>query len=153
VVGALLGALPGMGSIVLLLTLIFYVSAVMATKLYGETFPEWFGSLFASTYSLFQIMTLESWSMGIVRPVMAEHPMAWAFFVPFILCTTFTALNLFIGVVVQAMQDGVVADEHATTRENQADIVLPAAVLGRDRDSRTFDDTLERTDLGFDHGT
>ena len=132
VVGALLGALPGMGSIVLLLTLIFYVSAVMATKLYGETFPEWFGSLFASTYSLFQIMTLESWSMGIVRPVMAEHPMAWAFFVPFILCTTFTALNLFIGVVVQAMQDGVVADEHATTRENQADILSEIQALRRE---------------------
>ncbi len=120
VVGALLGALPGMGSIVLLLTLIFYVSAVMATKLYGETFPEWFGSLFASTYSLFQIMTLESWSMGIVRPVMEQHPMAWAFFVPFILCTTFTALNLFIGVVVQAMQDGVGGNESATATNQDA---------------------------------
>ena len=49
-------------------------------------------------------MTLESWSMGIVRPVMEVHPYAWAFFVPFILIATFTMLNLFIGVVVNAMQ-------------------------------------------------
>ncbi len=104
VVGGLIAALPGMGSIVLLLGLVFYVFSVMATKLYGAAFPEWFGSIPASAYSLFQIMTLESWSMGIVRPVMAEYPMAWAFFVPFIVATSFTVLNLFIGIIVSAMQ-------------------------------------------------
>ena len=55
-------------------------------------------------YTLFQIMTLESWSMGIVRPVMKEYPLAWMFFVPFILVTTFAILNLFIGIIVDAMQ-------------------------------------------------
>ncbi|MBM3609382.1 MAG: ion transporter [Alphaproteobacteria bacterium] len=104
VVGALIGALPGMGSIILLLVLVYYVFSVMATKLFGEQFPEWFGSIPASAYTLFQVMTLESWSMGIVRPVMEKQPWAWAFFVPFILCTTFTVLNLFIGIVVSAMQ-------------------------------------------------
>lgn len=105
VVGGLVSALPGMGSIMLLLTLVFYVFSVMATKLYGDSFPEWFGSIPASAYSLFQVMTLESWSMGIVRPVMEVHPMAWAFFIPFIACTTFTVLNLFIGIIVSAMQE------------------------------------------------
>jgi voltage-gated sodium channel len=96
-----------MGSIVMLLAIVFYVAAVMATELFGEAFPEWFGTIGASAYSLFQIMTLESWSMGIVRPVMEEFPYAWAFFVPFILMTTFVVLNLFIGVVVSAMQETV----------------------------------------------
>ena len=104
VVQGLLHAVPGMGSIVLLLSLIFYVFSVMATKLYGDTFPEWFGTIGASAYTLFQIMTLESWSMGIVRPVMEAYPMAWAFFLPFILSTAFTVLNLFIGIIVDAMQ-------------------------------------------------
>jgi hypothetical protein len=49
-------------------------------------------------------MTLESWSMGIVRPVMEVYPYAWAFFVPFILLTTFAVLNLFIAIIVNAMQ-------------------------------------------------
>ncbi|MEF2551513.1 ion transporter [Aurantimonas sp. A2-1-M11] len=105
VIGGLIAALPGMGSIVVLLLLVFYVFAVMATKLYGETFPEWFGSIGASVYTLFQVMTLESWSMGIVRPVMEAHPQAWLFFVPFILSTTYAVLNLFIGVIVSAMQE------------------------------------------------
>ena len=104
VVGALLGSIPGLSSIALVLMLIYYVFAVIATKLFGENFPQWFGSIGESLYSLFQIMTLESWSMGIVRPVMVEHPQAWIFFVIFILIATFTMLNLFIAIIVNAMQ-------------------------------------------------
>ncbi|MEX2631807.1 MAG: ion transporter [Tistlia sp.] len=110
VVTALLSAIPGMGSIFALLSLIYYVFSVMATKLYGARFPEWFGTIGDSAYSLFQIMTLESWSMGIVRPVMEVHPAAWAFFVPFILVTSFTVLNLFIAIIVNAMQSQHDAD-------------------------------------------
>ena len=104
VVTGLLAAIPGMGSVVLLLCLIFYVFSVMATKLFGQAFPQWFGTIGESAYSLFQIMTLESWSMGIVRPVMETYPYAWAFFVPFIITTSFAVLNLFIGIIVDAMQ-------------------------------------------------
>jgi len=104
VVGALLEAIPGISSIIGLLFIVFYVFSVMATKLFGGDFPEWFGTIGASAYSLFQIMTLESWSMSIARPVMEVFPLAWAFFVPFILVTSFTVLNLFIGIVVDAMQ-------------------------------------------------
>jgi voltage-gated sodium channel len=117
VVGGLLAALPGMGSIVLLISLLFYVFAVIATKLFGDSFPEWFGTIGASAYSLFQIMTLESWSMGIVRPVMETFPFAWLFFIPFILATTFTVLNLFVGVVVEAMQREHEAELEAERRE------------------------------------
>jgi len=104
IVGALLEVIPGIGSIIGLLSLVFYVFSVMATKLFGGEFSEWFGTIGASAYSLFQVMTLESWSMSIVRPVMEVYPLAWAFFIPFILVTTFTVLNLFIGIVVDAMQ-------------------------------------------------
>jgi voltage-gated sodium channel len=104
VIGALFRALPGMGSVIAVLALVFYVAAVMATKLFGADFPEWFGSVGASMYSLFQIMTLESWSMGIVRPVMEQHPYAWLFFVPFIIVTSFAVLNLFIALIVNSMQ-------------------------------------------------
>ncbi len=104
VIGALFRALPGMGSVIAVLALVFYVAAVMATKLFAADFPEWFGSVGASMYSLFQIMTLESWSMGIVRPVMEQYPYAWLFFVPFIIVTSFAVLNLFIALIVNSMQ-------------------------------------------------
>jgi voltage-gated sodium channel len=80
VVGALLGAIPGLGSVALVLLIIYYVFAVIATNLFAATHPEWFGDIGRSLYTLFQIMTLESWSMGIARPVMEHFPYAWAFF-------------------------------------------------------------------------
>ena len=104
VAGALLGAIPGIASVAGLMSIIFYVFAVMSTELFGEAHPQWFGALSDSMYTLFQVMTLESWSMGIVRPVMETHPYAWVFFIPFILIATFTMLNLFIAIIVDAMQ-------------------------------------------------
>ena len=105
VVEGLVNALPGMGSVFLLMGVIFYIGAVMATKLFGDSFPDWFGTLGRSGYSLFQIMTLESWSMGIVRPVMEVYTYAWMFFVPFIMITTFAVVNLLVGLIVNSMQD------------------------------------------------
>lgn len=104
VVSALVGALPGMGSIMMLLMLIFYVFAVMATKLFGETHEETFGSIGASMLSLFQVMTLDAWSDGLMRPMLEKHPYAWLFFIPFVLVSAFIVLNLFIGVVVSALE-------------------------------------------------
>jgi len=114
VVGALLAAIPGLGSIGLMLLIFYYVFAVIATNLFGASHPEWFGTLGHSFYTLFQIMTLESWSMGIARPVMETSPYAWAFFVPFILVATFTMLNLFIAIIVNAMQSYSAAEHQET---------------------------------------
>lgn len=122
VVQALLSAIPGMGTVAALLVLIFYVAAVIATNLFGESFPQWFGSIGESLYSLFQIMTLESWSMGIVRPVMEQHPQAWLFFVPFILITSFAVLNLFVAIIVDSMAE-VHRVERAENMEALAELV------------------------------
>lgn len=128
IVMALLSTIPGMASIAGLMTLFFYVFAIMATNLYGVSHPQWFGTLGESFYTLFQIMTLESWSMGIVRPIMEVHPMAWVFFVPFIFVVTFVMINLIVAVVVDAMNvlsnkeeehiiDEVKCSENQTLRE------------------------------------
>lgn len=114
VVGGLLAAIPGLSSIAMVLALVFYVFAVITTNLFGTSFPDWFGTLGRSLYTLFQVMTLESWSMGIVRPVMEVYPYAWGFFIPFILIATFTMLNLFIGIIVSAMQSFTDADKAET---------------------------------------
>ena len=108
VVSALLSAMPGMASIVGLMALVLYVSAVMATKLFGALAPEYFGGLGASLFTLFQVMS-EDWS-HIARGVMAQSPYAWMFFVTYLLIATFMMLNLFIAVVVNAMQAQITED-------------------------------------------
>ncbi|MFQ3670699.1 MAG: ion transporter [Verrucomicrobiia bacterium] len=105
VVAAFLHSIPGLSGVVAVMAIFFFTASVLATNLFGSAFPAWFGSVGKSLYSLFQIMTLESWSMGIVRPVMEIYPWAWAFFVPFIMIATFTILNLFIGIIVSTMQE------------------------------------------------
>mgnify|MGYP000554294261 FL=1 len=104
IIQAIFISIPGILSVGTIIILIFYISSVLTTNFFGNSFYEWFGTIGNSMYTLFQIMTLESWSMGIVRPVMKEYPLAWLFFVPFILVTTFAILNLFIGIIVDAMQ-------------------------------------------------
>jgi voltage-gated sodium channel len=124
VVEGFITALPGMGSVFLLMSIIFYIGAVIATKIFGTDFPQWFGSLGQSGYTLFQVMTLESWSMGIVRPVLEIYPYAWAFFIPFILVTTFAVVNLLVGLIVNSMQDAHQAEDVQRTDAYRDDVLV-----------------------------
>lgn len=129
VVEGFVTALPGMASVFLLMGIIFYIGAVIATKLFGSAFPDWFGSLARSAYSLFQIMTLESWSMGIVRPVMEEFSYAWAFFIPFIMVTTFAVVNLLVGLIVNSMQDAHQDEENQRTDAYREEVIQRLKVI------------------------
>lgn len=118
VVAAFLHAIPGLMGVMAVMGIFFYTAAVLATSLFGKSHPQWFGNIGSSLYSLFQVMTLESWSMGIARPVMEVHPWAWAFFIPFIIIATFTILNLFIGIIVSTMQElSTLPDPSAPARD------------------------------------
>jgi voltage-gated sodium channel len=128
VVAAFLHSIPGLAGVVAVMAIFFYTAGVLATRLFGGAFPEWFGSLPRSLFSLFQIMTLESWSMGIVRPVMEVYPWAWAFFVPFIVIATFTILNLFIGIIVSTMTELAMIPDVESEHEEVT------AILGRIED-------------------
>lgn len=109
VITGLLRALPGMASVVGVIAIIFYICSVVVTKIFGQTgdpaLEALFGDLGKSMFTLFQLMTLENWVKGIVEPAMALHPWSWIIFIPFIIITTFAILNLFIGVIVEAMQN------------------------------------------------
>src|SRR5690606_3511069 len=90
IIESLLAASPSIGWSVFLLLMVFYIFAVMGTHLFGAAFPEWFGTVPASMYTLFQVMTLESWSMGIARPVVEQFPHAYLYFVRFVLISSLT---------------------------------------------------------------
>lgn len=129
VIEGLLKAVPGIGSVATIMLLFFYIFSVIGTHLYGAAFPDWFGTLGKTMFTLFQIMTLESWSMGIVRPVMDEFPHAWVFFTLYILTTTFTMLNLFIAVIVNAMHSGADAEAEKSRDEIKDEILAEIRTL------------------------
>jgi len=132
VVEAGIRALPGMGSIVLVLMMLFVIGAVVATKLYGPSFPQYFGTLGDSLFSLFTVMTLEGWP-DLAREVMDVHPNAWAFFIPFLVITAFMVLNLFIGVIVNAMEETAQEEE---LKLEEVERELNAALLAEIRQLR-----------------
>ena len=97
-----------------LLVLIYYVYGIIGTHLFGVRFEDWFGSLGKSVYSLFQIMTLESWSMGIARPVIAVYPYAWIYFVSYILLSSFVVMNVVVGIVLTSISECCNKEESET---------------------------------------
>lgn len=110
IVGSLFSALPGMGSVMLLLSIVMYIGAVMVTKLFGAESPERFGDLGSSLFSLIQVTTMDGWT-DIARAAMKNSPYAWVFFFGFIVITTFTVMNLFVGVMVGSMQSKMEEDK------------------------------------------
>lgn len=110
-VEAVLDSLPSLNWVIILLLLVFYIYGLIGTMIFGPVFDEFFGTLGKSMYSLFQIMTLESWSMGIARPVIKEFPFAWIYFVTFIMIATYTSINIFIAIMVNTMQNLASANE------------------------------------------
>lgn len=121
VVSSLFRAIPGMASIIAVLLVVFYAAAVMATQIFGHTadpeMEELFGSIGASMFTLFQLMTLEGWADKIAEPTMEHYPWAWVFFITFIIVATFAVLNLFIGIIVDAMK--MVHDEEDAETNSQ----------------------------------
>jgi len=104
IVESLFHSLPSLLWIFVLLALVFYVFAVIGTKLFGTAFPEWFGNIGASLFSLFQTMTLEGWA-EISRSVMNIYPFSNIYFILFILLASYTTLNIFIAIVVNTMSE------------------------------------------------
>ena len=109
VINGLLRAIPGMTSVLAIIAIIFFVFSVLVTKIFGNAgdadLDLLFGDLGTSMFTLFQLMTLENWVDGIVKPAMELYDWAWVIFIPFIILTSFAILNLFIGVIVEAMQN------------------------------------------------
>jgi voltage-gated sodium channel len=123
VVAAFLHAIPGLGGVLLLMSVFLYTSAVLAVNLFGQTFPQWFGSLGGALFSLFQILTLEGWA-DMAREVMTVYPWAPLFFVPFIIIATFTVLNLFIGIIVSTMQELATKPDSEESEAQTAEQIL-----------------------------
>ena len=118
IIGAIGKSIPGMSWTAFLLLIIYYIFSIIGVTQFGERFPEWFGDIPKAMYTLFQVMTLESWSMGISRPVMEEFTYAWAYFVPFVLISSFVMMNVVVGIVVNAISEVAEMNKKEDHEEN-----------------------------------
>lgn len=117
-VDALIMTIPSLANILILMGIFFYIFAVIGTMLFSEISPEYFGNLQLTLLTLFQVVTLESWASGVMRPLMEFNEWVWIYFVSFVLVGTFIIFNLFIGVIVNNVEKANKEEtENANSRE------------------------------------
>lgn len=129
-VNALILTLPSLGTILILMMIVFYIYSVIGTILYRDVAADYFGTLEHTALTLFQMVTLESWASGVMRPVMQQAPYSWIYFVTFILVGTFIVLNLFVGAIVNNLQR-VEAEERELEEGNGNDQIKQEIILLR----------------------
>lgn len=149
IIAAIVKSIPSILWTGILLLLIYYIFSLIGINLFGEAFPEWFGTLGKAMYTLFQVMTLESWSMGISRPVMEVYSYAWAYFVPFVLLSSFVVMNVVVGIVVNAISE-VTADNKAEEAEEQKASGTPASNKELLQEIRSLKDQLNRLEKSLE---
>lgn len=148
IIAAIIKSVPSILWTGILLLLIYYIFALIGVNLFGEAFPEWFGTIGKAMYTLFQVMTLESWSMGISRPVMEVYSYAWVYFVPFVLVSSFVVMNVVVGIVVNAISEVTAAnlDEEAVDEKTEA----PASNKELLQEIRSLKDQLNRLEKSLE---
>jgi len=122
IVNSLFKSVPDLIWIFILILMFYYLFSVMGTKLFGESFPELFGTLTISMFTLFQLMTLEDWVNGIAKPIMEVYPYAYIYFISFIIITSVVVLNLIIAVIVSGLEAVQTEDRKILIDELEKDI-------------------------------
>ncbi|MBQ0042151.1 MAG: ion transporter [Lachnospiraceae bacterium] len=151
IVTSIFDSIPGILWTGLLLLLDFYIFAILGTTLFGSAFPDWFGNIGKSLYTLFQVMTLESWSMGISRPVMEVYSWAWVYFVPFVIISAFIVMNVVVGIVVNTISettDKIAAEDLAAAAEKKAKWKAKKGIISQDAASAPVADMSSETEKG-----
>ena len=104
IVATLVRSIPSMLNIVALMSLVVYIYAIVGYQLFHEHDPTHWRNLGISLLSLFRVVTLEDWT-DIMYKAMELHPMAWVYFVSFVVLGTFVVINLFIAVVINNLDE------------------------------------------------
>ncbi len=104
-VGALIKSFSSMGYVGLLLGIMFYIYAITGVHLFGGHDKAHFGSLSQAFLTLFQTITLDDWKFLLASANGSSPAIAAAYFVSFILLGTMIMLNLFIGIIMNSMEE------------------------------------------------
>ncbi len=104
IVATLVRSLPGLGHVILLLVIIFYMYAVAGYHLLHEHDPVHWNSLGISLLTLFRVLTLEDWT-DVMYAAMEMNSFMWIYFVSFVVTATFVVINLFIAVVINNLEE------------------------------------------------
>ena len=136
ITAALLRSIPGVGNVVMLVSVIIYIYAIVGHQLFSEHDPENWRNLGVSALTLFQIITLEGWN-DVLKTAMQLNSLAWIYFVSFVIICTFVVINLFIAIIINNLEEAKL--DQLPTDDMSAEDML--------RELRRTQDTLRRIEL------
>ncbi len=104
IVTALVHSIPSVGHVIMLMSIIVYIYAIVGYELFSDHDPAHWGSLGMALLTLFNIITLEGWT-EVMFKAMEFHPLAWLYFVSFVVVGTFVVINLFIAIIINNLDE------------------------------------------------
>ena len=104
IVSALVRAIPSVGHVMVLMSIVVYIYAIMGYHLFSQHDPQNWGSLGLAVLTLFEIITLEGW-IEVMDSVRGVYPLAWLYFISFIVLGTFVVINMVIGIIINSLEE------------------------------------------------
>ena len=135
IVAALVRAIPSVGHVIMLMSIVVYIYAIMGYHLFHELDPARWGNLGLSVLTLFNIITLDNWT-NVMNTAMRHYPWAWMYFVSFVVVGTFVVINMFIAIIINSLDDA--------KRERPPEIEGPVSREQLMQEVRAARQTLER---------
>ena len=135
IVAALVRAIPSVGHVIMLMSIVVYIYAIMGYHLFHELDPARWGNLGLSVLTLFNIITLDGWTQ-VMNTAMRHYPWAWLYFVSFVVVGTFVVINMFIAIIINSLDDA--------KRERPPETEMPVSREQLMQEIRAARATLER---------
>ena len=104
IVAALVRSIPSVGYVIMLMSIIVYIYAIIGYHLFHEHDPTHWRTLGISVLTLFNIITLEGWTV-VMEKAMQVHPWSWIYFVSYVVAATFVVINLFIAIIINNLDE------------------------------------------------
>ena len=142
IVAALVRSIPSVGHVMMLMSIIVYIYAIMGYHLFHENDPENWGSLGIALLTLFNVITLEGWT-DVMYKAMEAQPLAWLYFVSFVIVGTFVVINLFIAIIINNLDEAKL--------ERLRDIEAPVSREELIREIRATQSALARLEARLDN--
>ena len=120
IVTALVSSIPSVGHVIMLMGIIVYIYAIIGIHLFSEHDPEHWRNVGIAVLTLFNIITFDGWT-DVMFTAMDLNPLAWVYFVSFVVVGTFVVINLFIAIIIDKMGDAklerILDQENPVSRE------------------------------------
>ena len=139
IVAALVRAIPSVGHVIMLMSIVVYIYAIMGYHLFHELDPARWGNLGLSVLTLFNIITLDNWT-NVMNTAMRHYPWAWLYFVSFVVVGTFVVINMFIAIIINSLDDA----KRERERSGEGEEAEPVTREQMMQEIRAARETLER---------